>query len=156
MKAKLHDEAIGQIHISFDLWTSLNGLALMAVVAHFTDKDYRVQTRLLALRRLYGEHSGENQAELLADVLKDYELTDKIGYFVTDNASNNNTAVDILLRDIQPFLSQQQRAHRRLRCWGHILNLAAKAFLFGNDPENFDEEIITTRALTREQVELLA
>jgi len=107
LKAKLHDEAIGQIHISFDLWTSLNGLALMAVVAHFTDKDYRVQTRLLALRRLYGEHSGENQAELLADVLKDYELTDKIGYFVTDNALNNNTAVDILLRDIQPFLSQQ-------------------------------------------------
>jgi hypothetical protein len=107
LKAKLHDEAIGQIHILFDLWTSLNSLALMAVVAHFTDKDYRVQTRLLALRCLYGEHSGENQAELLADVLKDYELTDKIGYFVTDNASNNNTTINILLCNIQPFLSLQ-------------------------------------------------
>lgn len=109
LKAKL-----GQIHISCDLWTSPNSLALMAVIAHFADKDYRVQTRLLALHRLYEEHSGENQAELFADVLKDYELTNKIGYFVTDNASNNNTAINVLLRDIQPFLSPQQRAHRHL------------------------------------------
>ena len=154
VKRKLHEDARSLIHISFDLWTSSNAYAFMAVVAHYTDKDYRVQTRLLALRRLYGGHSGENQAELLADVLKDYEIIDRVGYFVTDNASNNDTAIDLLLRQISPSLTAQQRAHRRLRCWGHILNLAAKAFLFGKDPEGFDEMIITHRALAREQAEL--
>ena len=28
--------------------------------------------------------------------------------------------------------------HRRLRCWGHIINLAAKAFLSGTDSKAFE------------------
>lgn len=156
LKSKLREDSVGLVHISFDLWTSPNAKALMAVVAHYTNRQYRVETRLLALRRLHGDHSGENQAGLLSEVLKDFEITDKIGYFVTDNASNNDNAVDLLLRNLLPHLTAQQRQQRRLRCWGHILNLAAKAFLFGKDAANFDEEIIVARALAQERRELEA
>jgi hypothetical protein len=156
LKARLQEDSLGQIHLSFDLWTSPNAMAMMAVVAHYTDRQYQVQTRLLALRRLHGDHSGENQAELLVEIITDFEIADKIGYFVADNASNNDTAVEIVIHTLFPSLPPAQRQQRRLRCWGHILNLAAKAFLFGKDGENFDEEILINRMLVREQAELQA
>ena len=110
--------------------------------------------RLLALRRLHGRHGGENQAALLIQIIKEFEITDRLGYFVTDNAFNNDTAVDIVLRTCLPTLTAAQRHQRRLRCWGHILNLAAKAFLFGKNPQDFDEKILINRTLAREEQEL--
>lgn len=154
LKDELHQEAISMIHISFDLWTSTNSLALMAVVAHYIDSNYKVRTRLIALRRLYGHHGGDNQAELLLEIIHEYEIVNEIGYFVTDNAKNNDTAIDIVLKRLLPRLTDKQRKQRRLRCWGHIMNLAAKAFLFGENSEDFDVEIIVNRTLKRERAEL--
>jgi hypothetical protein len=156
LKARLQEDSLGLIHISFDLWTSPNSKALLAVVAHYTNRQYQVQTRLLALRRLHGEHSGENQAGILIEVLKDFEITDRLGYFVTDNASNNDTTVNIVLQTFLPTLTIIQRRQRRLRCWGHILNLAARAFLFGQNAEDFDKEILVNRTLAQEKAELQA
>jgi hypothetical protein len=50
IKAEL-DSALTKIHVSFDLWTSPNRLAIMAVFAHFINKAGFQQSRLLALRR---------------------------------------------------------------------------------------------------------
>lgn len=84
-------------------------------------------------------------------MIKDYELQDNIGYFVTDNATNNDTAIDIVLADLMPHLSPRQRLARRLRCLGHVINLAAKAYLFGKDIE----EIETNAEVYRENSEVL-
>ena len=46
---------------------------------------------------MHGEHSGKNQAELFIEVFKDYGIAENLGYFVTDNAKNNNAAVDLTL-----------------------------------------------------------
>jgi len=46
------------IHLSFDLWTSPNYYAIIAIVAHFIDSRGYRQTKLLAIRQLKGEHSG--------------------------------------------------------------------------------------------------
>jgi hypothetical protein len=154
LKTQLRKNSLSMIHISFDLWTSSNSKALMAVVAHYTDRQYKIQTQLLALRRLHGHHRGENQAELLIQIIKEYEITDRLGYFVTDNANNNDTTINIVLHTLLPALSIAERQQRRLRCWGHILNLAARAFLFGQNAEDFDEQILIHRTLAREQAEL--
>lgn len=70
------------IHLSFDLWTLDNGLALIGVIAYFADKDYRLRTIMLALRRIKGSHSGENIAYTLQQIIKEFEITDRLGYFV--------------------------------------------------------------------------
>jgi len=41
-----------------------------------------------------------------------------------------------------------------LRCFGHILNLVTKALLFGWDSNAFEVDILTTKALNNEVVEL--
>ena len=84
-------------------------------------------------------------------MIKDYELQDNIRYFVTDNATNNDTTIDIVLTDLMPHLSPRQRLARRLRCLGHVINLAAKAYLFGKDVE----EIETNAEAYRENSEVL-
>ena len=87
----------------------------MAVVVYYVDKDYKSQTKLLTLRRLVGNHSKKNQTNLFTDVFKNYEIVEKIEYFISDNAINNDTTVDHLFRTILPSLTVQQRAQRRLR-----------------------------------------
>jgi len=61
--------AISKIHTSFDLWTSPNGIAIFSIVGHYVDRDGRPQTRLLALERVQGSHSGENQAVYLYKIV---------------------------------------------------------------------------------------
>jgi hAT family C-terminal dimerisation region len=156
LKREIHQNAVSMIHLSFDLWTSPNCIPLMGVVAHYTDKSYRNRTTMIALKRLRESHSGENQGSLLIEIIKDFDLKERLGYFITDNAGSNDTAVEFLLTTLLPTLTETKRTQRRLRCFGHILNLACGAYLYGHDPESFEVEVIVLEALAREQEELKA
>lgn len=81
-------------------------------------------------------------------------MENKIGYFVTGNATNNDTAVDSILRDLMPKLTAKQRKARRLRCLGHVINLSAKAFLYGNKVDEFIVSADTLRATVETVKEL--
>jgi hypothetical protein len=91
---------------------------------------------MIALPRVLGAHSGANIAAALMEVLEKYEIADKLGYMMLDNATNNDTAVEALQDALisklgtVPTISAEER---RLRCFGHILNLVVKAMLFGTD-----------------------
>lgn len=149
-------ESEGQVHLSFDLWTSPNSLALLGVVGHWMSKDKHLQTTLLGLRRLQGAHSGENMSAVVLDVVKNFRIQTRLGYFVLDNAETNDTCVKSLSDHIDlPVLSGQPFS-RRLRCFGHILNLVVKAFLFGNDADAFEVESRNRQGLNDEAAELHA
>ena len=143
-KRQLRDDlrdARSNIHLSFDLWTSPNYYAIIAIVAHYIDKNGLRQTKLLAMRRLEGEHSGANQAQIVLDVIGEYKIGGRIGYFMLDNASSNDTAVDLILKTLYPKMSEKQRKRRRLRCLGHVVNLCAQAFLLGKKADTTLEEL---------------
>ena len=95
------------ISLSFDLWTSPNYLAVLGVAAHFIDKSGLRRTAVLALREVEGEHSGENIGDVLLQVIKDYKITDRVGYFMSDNASVNDVCVDFVLRAVYPRMSDK-------------------------------------------------
>jgi len=92
--ADVRHNAQSLIHVSFNLWTSPNSLAFMAVVIHYIDNNYKVRTRLIALRRLHEDHNGKNQARLLVEIFKKYELADLVSYFVTNNTGSNDTCIN--------------------------------------------------------------
>lgn len=125
--------AQSKIHISFDLWTSPNYYAIISVYGHFIDKRGRRSSRLLAFRRLHGSHGGENQASALLNVIDEYQLRCKVGYFMCDNAKSNDKAVAAVLRQLLSGIQQRQILARRLRCLGHITNLAARAMILGKN-----------------------
>jgi len=134
-------EAHSNISLSFDLWTSPNCLAILGVVAHFIDKTGQRRTSVLALREVEGEHSGENMAEILLQVITDYKIGGRIAYFMADNASSNDTCINAVLQALYPNMSEKQRKQRRLRCFGHIVNLCAQAFIVGKDAEKVCKEL---------------
>lgn len=139
------------IHLSFDGWTSPNNMGLIGVVAHYMASNGEVKATLLGLRRLRGAHSGENMAEVVLEVLRDYGIESKIGYFVLDNVASNDVCVRELVQYLSPFIKAE---HRRLRCFGHVINLAAKAFLYGSDVESFEVETKVAKKLEMVQKEL--
>ena len=146
MKAELVT-AYSRIHVSFNLWTSPNGKGLVGVIFHYLDKNLKVCSLLAGIRRINGPYSSENIAEAVIPVLLIMGIKDRIGFFIGDNASPNDTAIRAILDKIRPDIKDPDS--RRVRCVGHIINLAAKAFLFGKDADAFVEESQTKKQLSR-------
>ncbi|KAG7403375.1 putative MFS-type transporter [Fusarium oxysporum f. sp. rapae] len=139
------NKALSKVHTSFDMWTSPNGIAILSVIAYYVDIAGTPQVRLISLEKLSGSHGGENQAILMAKVIRKYGLEKKIGFFTADNADPCDTCVRALLKMFNPRASptglEGLEGERRIRCVGHILNLSAKAFLEGDSSDIFDSHI---------------
>ncbi|KAF6784156.1 transposase-like protein [Colletotrichum musicola] len=146
--------AATRIHLGFDLWTSSNRHAIMAVTAHFLVKDKGPQVRLIALRHQLGAHDGENLASTLDEVITEWEIRGNIGVVVSDNASSNDTCLQSLYSRINPRMTEKDKKSRRLRCFGHILNLVSKAFLFGKDADSFERQSDAYRLLQQDEEDL--
>ncbi|RKK77644.1 hypothetical protein BFJ71_g16696, partial [Fusarium oxysporum] len=139
IKAELRN-ALTAVHISFDLWTSPNRFAIMAVFAHFIDQLGHQQSRLLALRRQFGAHSGENLAGSLIDIVHEWEIEGRVGCAISDNMTANDTCLYYMYQRLDPSMRPVDIKARRMRCYGHTLNLVARAFLFGKDADSFELE----------------
>jgi hypothetical protein len=126
--------SLSRINISFDAWTSRKFTSLLGLTVHFLDDEGKFCTFLLGLPKIEG-HSGENLADRVSEIIHEYGLEDRIGYFVTDNAESNDTCLEDLGTE---FGFNKQ--HRRLRCCGHIINLVARSILFGTDADAFEED----------------
>jgi hypothetical protein len=144
---QLHS-ATSAIHISFDLWTSRNLKALCGINCHFADEYGNLKSFLLALPQQEGKHTGVNIADTIAEIITSFGLTNNIGFFVADNASNNDTCIQALAREFH-----FDAAERRLRCAGHIFNLVARALLWGLDEDAFLRELAEVE-ITAEELEL--
>ncbi|KAK8120433.1 hypothetical protein PG999_004553 [Apiospora kogelbergensis] len=72
-------ESISRIHLAFDLWTSPNRLAIIAVSGHFLDGKGRQQQRLLALRRQLGAHTGSNLSSSLYQTVQEWGSKGPVG-----------------------------------------------------------------------------
>jgi hypothetical protein len=93
-------------------------------------------------RRLLGAHTGDNIAGCVWAVVEDFNLQRRLGYFTLDNASSNDTAMEALAGKLHDLGIDFDPQERRLRCFGHILNLAAKAFLWGENPLTIDDAVL--------------
>lgn len=142
-KTQIKDEmnkALTKVHLSFDLWTSPNRHAIIAIFCHFLKPSGQLTQYLLALRRQLGAHTGENIAHTMLKVIKEWDLVESTGSVVCDNATNNDTCLQTLFPLLSLIYTKEDVVHRRMRCYGHILNLVGRAFLHGVDKEAFEQE----------------
>ncbi|KZL84608.1 transposase-like protein [Colletotrichum incanum] len=129
-------QAITKIHLSFDLWTSPNIYAFMGVTGHFLDTN------------------GINQAGTLLTIAKLYGIEAKVGIAIADNAANNDACLDTLIPQLNPNMTSTDVKAYRLRCYGHILNLTCRAFLFGKVSSTLEAESDFYRLLNRHEEDL--
>ena len=87
---------MSKVYFAFNLWTSRNLLSLNGIVAHFLNKDFKARCILLLTLEQLGSHAGINIADRVSKVINDFKIINKIRFFILDNASNNDIAVDAL------------------------------------------------------------
>ena len=91
----------GQIYIQYDGWKSGNRHALYGITCVFRDSNNRPQKLVLGLPELTERHTGENIAAQIIEIIKEFEIGDKLGYFTLDNASNNKMSMEELGLEFQ-------------------------------------------------------
>ncbi|EXU94519.1 hypothetical protein X797_012410, partial [Metarhizium robertsii] len=94
--------APGLVHVSFDGWRSRNKHALYGVASFFRGEDGQARKLILGVPELTVRHFGANIGHEIIEILESYEIPDeKIGYFILDNAPNNDTAMKTIGESIQ-------------------------------------------------------
>jgi hypothetical protein len=126
----------GQIHIQYDGWKSGNRHALYGITCVFRDSNNRPQKCVLGLPELTERHTGENIAGQIIEIIQEFEIEDKLGYFTLDNAGNNKTSMEDLGLE---FGFDWEK--RWVRCIGHVVNIVVKHMLFGKSPDAFEKEV---------------
>jgi hypothetical protein len=79
---------------------------------------------------------------------------DRIGYFVGDNATNNDTAMECLDRRIREEggVGFDVEEHR-LRCFAHEMQIAVKGLLFGPKIKDLETYAATANVSQKEKTE---
>ena len=139
VKEALH-EAQSAIQLCTDSWTSglTNQREFQAINAQWVDAKGQIQRALLALPELTQGHAGEDVAPHIMDVLQKYDIKHKLGFITADNATANDTLCRAIERQLALDGIAWNAAAQRLRCLGHILNIATQAFMFAKDSEAVD------------------
>lgn len=80
-------------------------------------------------------------------VVKSYGVDEVIGYITTDKGSSNDT----IMRGLEEVhhLTGFQQSQCRIRCFGHVINLAVQSLLFAQDQDAAEEAIRQNQATTK-------
>jgi hypothetical protein len=111
------------------------------VVVYYLDKDLINRSYLIGIRRINKAYINENIAKAVTPVLIKMGILLKLGYFIADNDGRNDICIRAILRKYR--LNIKDPDSRRVRCLKHIINLAAKAFLFGKNVNAFKDSVNT-------------
>ena len=79
------------ICLTIDLWSSRQMRGYLGVTVHYL-RDWTMQTAMLVCKRFRGSHTGENISKEFQQLVEDYDVSSKVSYIVTDNASNMKQA----------------------------------------------------------------
>jgi hypothetical protein len=83
--------SLSDTHIMVDLWSSPNQLPVLGITAVYVCEDGKMEKSVLALKVVEGAHDGENLSKYVMDVISEWGIASKLGYFNMDNAPNNDT-----------------------------------------------------------------
>ena len=121
-KSKLMESLSNSTHcaITTDLWTSRSTQAFLTVTCHYIDNEDNLSACVLETVCFKTANTGENIAEQLLRVAREWSLSDKITCEVTDSASNMNLALRIT-------------TWNHLPCFAHTLNLIVQGAIAADD-----------------------
>lgn len=80
-------------------------------------------------------------AKQVVDLIQEYSIKKKLGYFILDNDTSNDTCVKAVLKAIWLDFSKKKQ---RLQCIRHNINLAAQSFLYDKNEEVCNVEVQST------------
>ena len=119
------DQLDSRVSFTLDAWTAPNNTAYLGMTAHYIDSEWRMVALTMDFVPLSGSHTGVNLYAAFKNTLEQLNLKHKVLGVTLDNASNNNTFIEELHRDEDTSFDD----FHHIRCFAHVLNLAAQAAL---------------------------
>jgi hypothetical protein len=108
---------------------------VIGFTVQLVSEDHGLQSLVVRIKELEGQHNGKHIAEAIMEFVQEYRIASKVGYFMMDNTSNMNTMIDKISDNLEhEFDVFYDPLPHRLRCSGHIINLAVMEFLVGRQP----------------------
>ncbi|XP_058741187.1 zinc finger BED domain-containing protein RICESLEEPER 2-like [Vicia villosa] len=114
-----------RVAITTDCWTSVQNLNYLTLTAHFIDRDWQYQKRIISFA-IIPNHRGKTVGKKVEDVLKEWGLRN-VSTITVDNAASNDVAVKYLeqkIRNMNGLFMDGFGFH--MRCCAHILNLVVR------------------------------
>ncbi|XP_048635103.1 zinc finger BED domain-containing protein RICESLEEPER 2-like [Brassica napus] len=114
----------GRVSLTSDLWSSLKREGYMCVTAHYIDRNWRLNSKILTFCALSPPHTGMNVSMQLLESLKEWGIEKKVFSITLDNATSNDSMQDIVKSQLMlndDLLCGGEFFH--VRCAAHILNL---------------------------------
>ncbi|GBM95269.1 Zinc finger BED domain-containing protein 1 [Araneus ventricosus] len=103
--------------ITTDCWTSVANVPYIAITAHFIDVQWNLKSFCLSCTVFQDDHTSENIAETLADILSDWSLdVAELSCCTTDNGANIVKAISLLNVP-------------RMPCFGYTINIGVNKAL---------------------------
>ncbi|XP_019096310.1 PREDICTED: zinc finger BED domain-containing protein RICESLEEPER 2-like [Camelina sativa] len=157
-KVKLKEVLANQrarVCFTSDLWTARGTvMSYICLTAHYIDENWHLNSKILQFCELKSPHTGEEISNKILECLKEWGLEKKVFSITLDNATNNNSMLNILKGQLQMIsgsglLCDGKFMH--VRCCAHILNLIVKKGLdLAKDVlHNIRESVIYVKASSK-------
>ncbi|KAH9672546.1 putative AC transposase [Citrus sinensis] len=118
------EEIPSRICLTTDLRTSITTNGYLCLTAHFIDKGWNLQKKVLNFCEMPTQHTGVALAEKILSLLCEWGIEKRIFSLIVDNASSNDVCVVMLksqLRLRNALVCDGNFFH--IRCCAHIINL---------------------------------
>lgn len=110
-----------------DMWTSNQTLGYMCVTCHFINTDWKLQKRIIKFFVVETPHTGVAMFNTILNCIQDWCVEDKLFGITLDNASANDTMVDMLKRNLVDKKALPVKGKLLCnRCSAHVINLIVK------------------------------
>ncbi|CAF1098726.1 unnamed protein product, partial [Brachionus calyciflorus] len=106
-------EKVSFFNFTTDCWTSVQNFSYLTLTAHYFTDQLSLRSICLAVRHVLGGHSSNNLTEYIKEILNEFKIVEKIGFFTTDNVNAMGKTV-------------KQIGKERIPCFAHILHLIIK------------------------------
>ncbi|XP_021298233.1 zinc finger BED domain-containing protein RICESLEEPER 2-like [Herrania umbratica] len=119
----LLEETPGRINLTFDLWNSITTDIYICVIAHFVDKNWVLQKRILNFSFMLPPYNGVALIEKVYALLAEWGIDSKLFSVTLDNNLATNAFVELLKVNLnvrKAFLGGGKVFH--LRCFAQVLN----------------------------------
>jgi hypothetical protein len=83
------------VSLTSDIWSGNAKEDYISIVAHYVGSDWELHKKVIGFRLIESSHTSENIANMIACVVEEFGLTDKVFVVTLDNASANSKASDI-------------------------------------------------------------
>lgn len=119
------ESAPGRISLTSDCWSSVTMDGYISLTAHFIDKDWSLQKRVLNFSFLPPPHSGVALCDKIVSLLREWEIDNQIFSLTLDNASANDVSTVLLMNQFKGSLVANGRLFH-VRCCADIVNLVVQ------------------------------